>query len=130
MNSNPSPSAPGLPAYITSATGESAAHPTTLLEQSKALLVQLQRQRQEGKKQVEDWEKDIAERELAEKRRKAPGWLDGQVRILEPERKGASHNVEDAGKAVNLMDAKTEEEKKGDELGDAMDRAFGKGLGG
>lgn len=90
----------------------------------------MQRQRQEGKKQVEEWEKDIAERELAEKRRKAPGWLDGQVRILEPERKGASHNVEDAGKAVNLMDAKTEEEKKGDELGDAMDRAFGKGLGG
>lgn len=72
---------------------------------------------------------------MAEKRRRAPGWLDSEVRVLEPERKdGDGDGGKGKGREVNLMDdEQTEvrgERKQGDELGDAMDRVFGRGLGG
>ena len=65
---------------------------------------------------------------MQEKRRKAPGWLDSEVRVLEPERKVEREEV------GNLMDEGTEGEKaeevkrvrEMDELGDQMDRAFGR----
>nr|OQO28926.1 hypothetical protein B0A51_03946 [Rachicladosporium sp. CCFEE 5018] len=128
LHSAPAPSAPDHPAYITSASGSFAAHPSTILAQNKALLAQLSSQRSEAEKKVRDWEEGIRERELAEKRRKAPGYLDSDVRVLEPEK------VVEKGKAAegSLMDepeAKVdvdEKKKVEDELGSAMDRAFGR----
>lgn len=75
---------------------------------------------------------------MAEKRRRAPGWLDSEVRVLEPERKieAGDEGGKGKGREVNLMDHDDEqtevrgERKQGDELGDAMDRVFGRGLGG
>lgn len=77
---------------------------------------------------MERWEEEIRERELREKRRRAPGWLDSEERILEPER-GTTREVRGS-----LMDAPSgegegdAERKRGEDLGDAMDRAFGRGL--
>jgi len=54
--------------------------------------------------------------------------------VLEPERKredimgGGEGNLMDADVREEIVEKK--EEKKGDDLGDAMDRAFGGGLGG
>ncbi|KAK6431311.1 hypothetical protein LTR95_012532 [Oleoguttula sp. CCFEE 5521] len=128
LHSAPAPSAPDHPAYITSASGSFAAHPSTIVAQNKALLGQLSTQRSEAEKKVRKWEDWIRERELAEKRRKAPGYLDSDVRVLEPEK------VVEKGKAAegSLMDepeAKVdvdEKKKVEDELGSAMDRAFGR----
>ncbi|OQO13996.1 hypothetical protein B0A48_00871 [Cryoendolithus antarcticus] len=128
LHSAPAPSAPEHPAYITSASGSFAAHPSTIVAQNKALLAQLSSQRSEAEKRIREWEEGIKERELAEKRRKAPGYLDSDVRVLEPEK------VVEKGTAVkgSLMDepeAKVdvdEKKKVEDELGSAMDRAFGR----
>ena len=83
--------------------------------------------KKEAEEMVRAWQRGVEERELAEKRRVAPGWLDRGERILEPERKGSVH-VED------IMDAPEQElgeqgmgsvlrpqESEGAEL----DRAFG-----
>ena len=128
LSSAPAASAPDLPAYVTSSSGF-AAHPSTITAQNKALLEQLDTQKVEAEKKVREWEEGIKERELAEKRRKAPGWLDSSVRVLEPERKGEKE-------VVNLMDDGVEKSelrsrgKTGDrevnDLGNQMDRAFGR----
>ncbi len=44
-----------------------------------------------------DWEEDILARELAEKRSRAPGWLDREEKLLEPERVGRGGGSADAG---------------------------------
>lgn len=41
----------------------------------------------EGEKVLREWEEQVKGEELREKRRLAPGWLDREERVLEPERK-------------------------------------------
>lgn len=78
------------------------------------------------------WEQDIKERELQEKRRTAPGWLDSESKLLQPAKK--AENRQEGGE-VDLMDqpeaaadiqTSREQNKTANELGDAMDRAFGR----
>lgn len=128
LTSPSAPSNPDLPAYVTSSSGF-AAHPNTIIAQNKALLAQIDEQRKNAAEQFHKWEQSIRDRELAEKRRKAPGYLDTEQYILQPEKAKA-----DAAKSGdhNLMDEPTEADstaKKSDsvdELGYAMDRAFGR----
>lgn len=124
MQSNPE-----LPAYVTSSSGF-AAHPRTITSQNKSLLEQIEKQRKDAQRKVKEWEQSINDRELAEKRRKAPGWLDTEDRILQPDKPKAE--MADAG--MNLMDEPAEADaapapkgdKDVDDLGAAMDRAFGR----
>lgn len=41
----------------------------------------------EGERVLREWEEQVKGEELREKRRLAPGWLDREERVLEPERK-------------------------------------------
>ena len=73
------------------------------------------------------WQDGISERELAEKRRVAPGWLDREEKILEPAKKNESIG----GVQANIMDLQ-EEGPAGRSLadersaaGEELDRAFG-----
>ena len=76
------------------------------------------------------WDEYIAARDLAEKRRVAPGWLDSEASILEPVRKpeaGQSQsNLMDvdvsSAEASGLQNAPVVA-KNGE--GDELDRAFG-----
>lgn len=96
-------------------------------------------------RELKAWEDGIKARELAEKRRVAPGWLDSDARILEPAKKDESRNEEQksmdgTGVAMNanLMDADVSSaEASGlqessatamSEGGEELDRAFG-GMG-
>ena len=93
----------------------------------------MEEQGEAGRKKVEEWEKSIDERELAERRRRAPGWLDREERLLEPEKAG-SIGPGDGGQ--NLMDEEQDErsrrvsgvveEKEVEDLGKELDRAFGR----
>lgn len=78
---------------------------------------------------MEKWEESIRERELQERRRKAPGWLDREERILEPEKKGTKKDepslMDDEG-GVDKMTAPSVGKREVDDLGEAMDRAFGR----
>lgn len=81
------------------------------------LLSHLQAQRAAAESAVADWEGGIAERELMEKRRVAPGYLDTGIQILEPTRKNQE----------SLMDQVSGEDKAKDaEVGEELDRVFGK----
>ena len=126
LSAQPSASAPDLPAYVTSSSGF-AAHPSTIVAQNNALLEQLDKQKTDAKQKVEEWENSIKDRELQEKRRKAPGWLDSEARILEPARKKEEVNLMDEGveKSGEEM-GPSRRDKEVDDLGNQMDRAFGR----
>lgn len=127
ISAPPAASNPDLPAYVTSTSGF-AAHPSTIIAQNRALLEQVEKQKTNAEAKVAGWEQTIRDRELAEKRRKAPGWLDSESRILEPEK--TREKMEER----NLMDepAPVQEQSRlaprneVDDLGNAMDRAFGR----
>lgn len=126
LNAAPTSSAPDLPAYVTSTTGGFAAHPSTIAAQNRSLLEQLEKQKEDGRREVEAWEREIRERELRERRRRAPGWLDREEKLLEPVKAGG-----DAGGVRNVMDEEPQEKERekevtGEDLGAAMDRAFGR----
>lgn len=76
---------------------------------------------------MEQWERSIKDRELAEKRRRAPGWLDRDEKILSPATVGREVEVLKPVKAEEQR--KERKEEGGGELGALMDRAFG-GMGG
>ncbi len=78
----------------------------------------------------------MREQELAEKRRVAPGWLDRDEKILEPERPGSAAGgagaVRNSGQDVNIMDLQDgapQDRPVVDDTrtteGDELDRAFG-----
>ncbi|KAK5105859.1 hypothetical protein LTR62_001946 [Meristemomyces frigidus] len=134
LNSTPAASAPDLPAYVTSSSGNFAAHPTAIIAQNKALLASIETQGKGARAEVQSWEDGIKERELAEKRRRAPGWLDSEQHLLQPEKKAGEQ--EKKAQEMNLMDDGVAEQvaelelgggrrKSGDDQGAAMDRAFG-----
>lgn len=81
----------------------------------------------EAENTLSEWEKDIKERELAEKRRVAPGWLDREEKILEPERKDNT-NVAGTSDDSNNNHAQTSSKKnyaKGPDADNELDLAFG-----
>lgn len=115
---------------MTSSSGF-AAHPRTIIAQNKSLLEQIEKQRKDAQKQVQKWEQSIRDRELAEKRRKAPGYLDTGIALLQPEKpkaemgEASSKNLMDEPAPAEVDGAARRGDKDGSDLGVAMDRAFG-----
>ena len=96
----------------------------------------------EGERVLKEWEEKVRGDELREKRRLAPGWLDREERVLEPERKtGLSNSGDDGlggaagmvggGHGRNETTAGSEISMQGQQgslqnaAGDELDRAFG-----
>ena len=123
--------------YVVSASGH-AAHPDEILTSCKALQAYIQKVQDDADKELKAWQAATEARELAEKRRVAPGWLDSNARILEPERKAPEHTLDGFVEQRSLMDIGVDSgdapglrrtpvvAPNGD--GDELDRAFG-GLG-
>jgi hypothetical protein len=119
-------------------TSGHAAHPDDIIASCKALQAYIQKVQDDADRELKAWQDAIEARELAEKRRVAPGWLDSDARILEPEKaQGHIAEIPHAAQA-NLMDVGVSSADasglKGtpvvtpNEEGDELDRAFG-GLG-
>lgn len=112
--------------YVVSSSGH-AAHPDDIIASCKALQAYVQKLTDDADKELKEWEEKIAARELAEKRRVAPGWLDSEARILEPERHvekksdTAGPSLMDEG--VSRSEAASLPAPTGG--GDELDRAFG-----
>lgn len=117
----------GKPKYVTSSSGHSA-HPDDIINSCKALQEHLQKTSEAAEKAVGDWERGIKDRDLAEKRRVAPGWLDREEKILEPtkaaSKPGADQNLLD-GQPTGVISAPAMSPSR---EGEELDRAFG-GLG-
>lgn len=123
------------PKYVVSSSGH-AAHPDEIIASCQALQSHLQKLQEDAEETLKEWEASIKDRELAEKRRLAPGWLDREEKILEPERKHDSLKPSAGGQTgdLNIMDRQdaaplekslTQEQNA---QGEELDRAFG-GLG-
>lgn len=83
-----------------------------------------------AKSTLDTWEAERRERELAEKRRVAPGWLDGDVRLLRPEGEGRDGKEKDMDVDVDVdMDMGSRVGAEGGVVasreGEELDRVFG-----
>ncbi|KAJ9604832.1 hypothetical protein H2200_010947 [Cladophialophora chaetospira] len=115
------------PKYVTSSSGHSA-HPDDIVNSCKALQEHLKKNTEDAAKAIKEWEQDIKERDLAEKRRVAPGWLDRDEKILEPTKAPSKTTIDQNlldGEPVNSISAPTMSPNR---EGEELDRAFG-GLG-
>ncbi|MCJ1302958.1 hypothetical protein MMC08_005763 [Hypocenomyce scalaris] len=120
--------------YVVSSSGY-AAHPDEIIASCKALQAHLQKLQEDAEKTLKEWEDGIKERELAEKRRLAPGWLDREEKILEPEKKRDGTAVTatpDQGNNIMDMDNQPGESRlepmadpRSNAEGEELDRAFG-----
>ncbi|OHF01794.1 hypothetical protein CORC01_02985 [Colletotrichum orchidophilum] len=110
------------PKYVISQSGH-AAHPDDIIASCRALQAHITKMQEDAERDLRDLEFRIKERELAEKRRVAPGWLDSEARILEPEKVGGSAEGEEAAQQTSAI-AGTSEMPLNDQ-GAELDRVFG-----
>ncbi len=80
----------------------------------------------DAERELREFEEHIRERDLAEKRKLAPGWLDSDARLLEPERSAAPGHK--GAEAPTADITKAEQPNPDTDEGAALDRAFG-GMG-
>lgn len=89
----------------------------------------MQTQEDDAKSSLASWEKDIKERDLAEKRRLAPGWLDSDAKLLQPEKHEPAAAEATKALQTSLLDDPTDHtadvKKDNDAAGEELDRAFG-----
>ncbi|KAI1113707.1 hypothetical protein F5Y14DRAFT_203525 [Nemania sp. NC0429] len=124
------------PKYVVSSSGH-AAHPDDIVASCKQLHAYIDRLQEKAKSDLLALEERIRDRELAEKRRVAPGWLDSQARLLEPERKPgagpaaatAGTSAADSSLAGQLAGMSIAQQDGVSEMavdqGEELDRAFG-----
>ncbi|KAJ6107166.1 hypothetical protein N7523_008489 [Penicillium sp. IBT 18751x] len=127
--SNPDAKVP----YVVSSSGEHAAHPDEILAACQSLEQHLKKTRSDAEEAVKAWEESIRQRDLAEKRRVAPGWLDSEEKLLQPKR--TSVPPEAQGRVESLLDSTSADQGSSgmpamapNDEGAELDRAFG-GLG-
>jgi hypothetical protein len=122
------------PRYVLSSSGEHAAHPDEILAACQSLEQHLKKTHADAEAAIKAWEESIRQRELAEKRRVAPGWLDRDEKLLQPSR-AAGASVSKADEGGSLLDSTSADEGSSSlpamvprDEGEELDRAFG-GLG-
>ena len=123
--------------YIVSRSGH-AASPSEIIASCQALQRHIDEVQHGAEQTVKDWEQELKNQELAEKRRVAPGWLDREEKILEPKRTSISSTLTLPDGDVqqrDILGRQNEEALPPDRksamsmtAGDELDRAFG-GIG-
>ncbi|KAL4926078.1 uncharacterized protein BDV17DRAFT_161671 [Aspergillus undulatus] len=121
------------PRYVISASGEHAALPEDILASCKALESHLSKTRTDADAAIKQWQESISARDLAEKRRVAPGWLDRDEKLLQPS--NASPRPSQGQTSQSLLDSAAPDSAAAElpsmaprNEGEELDRAFG-GLG-
>ncbi|RPB27096.1 hypothetical protein L211DRAFT_607011 [Terfezia boudieri ATCC MYA-4762] len=70
--------------YITSPSGLFTTTPEAIIASCQSLILHLADEKRAAEEKIREWERSIEERELMEKRRVAPGYLDTGVTMLTP----------------------------------------------
>lgn len=117
--------------YVVSSSGEHAAHPEEILASCLSLEEHLKKTRSDAERAIRDWEEGIRQRDLAEKRRVAPGWLDREEKLLQPSRVTLTQSpMEQRGQS--FLDSSPADQGSSDlpamaprDEGEELDRAFG-----
>jgi len=116
------------PKFVISSTGL-AAHPEDIIASCKAVEDHIKKQQENAEHTLQKWVAEIKERELVVKRRLAPGYLDRQERLLQPEKRAPTPTVHES-----ILDAPSENEDATqgaavlhpqESAGAELDRAFG-----
>ena len=113
------------PEYVISHSTGHSAHPDQIIESCRALQEHLKKIQEDTLRALSSWEGNIRDRELAEKRRVAPGWLDVEEsgRGLVPERIGSPQSQMEG--VISAGQNETHQPNIMDDGGAAIDRAFG-----
>lgn len=119
--------------YVVSSTGGHAAHPDEILASCQSLEAHLKKTVADAEKTIKDWEESIRQRELAEKRKLAPGWLDREEKLLQPEALHASASSNQTEHvSPSILDSSTKEQESQSmpaiaphDEGEELDRVFG-----
>lgn len=126
----------GKPRYVVSQSGH-AAHPDDIIASCRALQAHIAKLQDDAERELRELDGRIRARELAEKRRVAPGWLDSDARLLEPERKAGNGGIDlmtgDDGAEQQSLSlgggqqaiGQVSEMAAHDDEGAQLDRAFG-----
>lgn len=117
--------------YVVSSSGEHAAHPEEILASCLSLEEHLKKTRSDAERAIRDWEEGIRQRDLAEKRRVAPGWLDREEKLLQPSRVTLTQSPMEQ-RDQSLLDSSLADQGSSDlpamaprDEGEELDRAFG-----
>jgi hypothetical protein len=110
------------PKYVVSPSGH-AAHPDDIIASCRALQAHVNKLQDDAERELRELEERIRARELAEKRRVAPGWLDSEARLLEPERRETPMQGHGTGRGQEM-------DEVGQSQGNGMAGAMGGGPGG
>ncbi|KAI4234597.1 MAG: hypothetical protein LQ349_003687, partial [Xanthoria aureola] len=109
-----------------------AASPDDIIASCQALQAHIEKMQENSERTIREWEDNLREEQLAEKRRLAPGWLDRDEKILQPAKMAAGSVVPEQGQSANLMDQQADEtsdvqmqQPVASREGDELDRAFG-----
>lgn len=102
-----------------SPSGTFSTSPAAVINSCQNLISHLHTQQKNAEQALRDWEKGIDDRELMEKRRVAPGYLDTGTRILEPTRRGTVASPPHVGSPGR-------DRMGGGGSGEELDRVFGK----
>ena len=121
--------------YVVSASGGHAAHPSEILGSCQSLEDHLKKIQANVEKTIKDWEESVKQRELAEKRRVAPGWLDREEKLLQPLQAQSPRQRPDSAHQPSILDSQSADQSeqglpamKPRDEGEELDRVFG-GLG-
>ncbi|KAL8679015.1 MAG: hypothetical protein Q9186_004671 [Xanthomendoza sp. 1 TL-2023] len=116
---------------VVSKSGHTAS-PEDIIASCQALQAHIEKMQVDAEQTIREWEKNLREEELAEKRRLAPGWLDREEKILQPAKPLAHSDEGVSGQSANIMDQQAEESSDTmmqqplpNQEGDELDRAFG-----
>ncbi|KAI0205099.1 hypothetical protein F4808DRAFT_273162 [Astrocystis sublimbata] len=117
------------PKYVVSQSGH-AAHPDDIVASCKGLRDHIAKLQDDADRTLRALDESIRARELAEKRRVAPGWLDSEARLLEPERKpDAPSSAAEPDVAARFAEMSISGHEGVSEMavdqGEEIDRAFG-----
>ncbi|KAF5021366.1 hypothetical protein F66182_6594 [Fusarium sp. NRRL 66182] len=117
------------PKYVVSNSGH-AAHPEDIVASCRALHAHVTKMQEDAERELREFDERIKERELAEKRRVAPGWLDSEMHILEPERSTPAQQPQGAPEVQGQVQGQGQGQggqhlDAADDQGAELDRAFG-----
>ncbi|KAJ9219641.1 hypothetical protein DTO271D3_6683 [Paecilomyces variotii] len=117
--------------YVVSSSGGHAAHPEEIIASCQSLEDHLKKTLQDAETAIKEWEESIQQRELAEKRRLAPGWLDREEKLLQPMQPSSSQGQSKHERQPSLLDSQPDEAVSEvpvvapKDEGEELDRAFG-----
>ncbi|KAI5780777.1 hypothetical protein EDC01DRAFT_254293 [Geopyxis carbonaria] len=106
--------------FIKSPSGHITTSPADIAANCHELIQHLNHQKMAAEQNLSEWERSIQERDLMEKRKVAPGYLDTGLRILEPTRRSPRNPNANACEAMG-------DECEDKDTGYELDRVFGKG---